>query len=107
MGDGYKVEPADLTTHAGTVSRLGEQLGKAADTGGGVDLGVDTYGIIGQFFSVSAREQISGTADSIREVAASLASLSQAVTSCAEVYELLEDGAAADYEARERVLDGE
>lgn len=107
MGDGYTVEPDDLTTHASTVSGLGERLGKAGDTGSGVDLGIDTYGIIGQFFSVSAREQISGTADSIKEVAASLSGLSQAVKSCAEVYELLEDGAAADYEAKMRGLDSD
>lgn len=104
MGDGYKVQPEDLATHAGTVEKIGERLRKAADTGTGVDLGVDTYGIIGQFFSTTARAEITSAGESMREYADGLMSLSTAVRTCAEAYELLEDVSSNDYEAQAKGL---
>ncbi|GAA5113110.1 type VII secretion target [Haloechinothrix salitolerans] len=104
MGDGYKVEPEDLATHAGTVDKLSERLRKAADKGTGVELGVDTYGIIGQFFSGGAREEIAAAGESMRDYAAGLTSLSKAVKTCAEAYERMEEASAKDYEAKARGL---
>ncbi|MFD2396413.1 WXG100 family type VII secretion target [Prauserella oleivorans] len=72
MGDGFTSTPEDLATHSATVKALGDRLAKAADTGRGVELGGETYGIIGQAFAGDAKEQIAQTAEAISEMAAGL-----------------------------------
>lgn len=104
MNDGFKVEPADLTKHAGEVARLGDQLGKAGEKGAGVDLGTETYGIIGQAFSLSVREEISETGTAIKELSGAFSGISEALRECADGYQRI-DGEIA--EVFDRILRGQ
>ncbi|GAB3492726.1 type VII secretion target [Amycolatopsis cihanbeyliensis] len=91
MGEGFKSTTEDLATHSATMSRLGDQLGKAGEKGGGVDLGMETYGIIGQAFAGDAKEQIRQTADAISELASGLTDFGEGVKAAGENYQLVED----------------
>ncbi|MFD5827350.1 type VII secretion target [Lentzea sp. NPDC060358] len=81
----FTMVPADVTSHAGTVQSMGTELTRAAGRGQGVDLGVDTYGIIGQAFSVPVRIHIAAIANSINELAAALPDVADALRDCADV----------------------
>ncbi|OLF14511.1 hypothetical protein BLA60_02245 [Actinophytocola xinjiangensis] len=76
--------PADVTGHAGSVDGFGTALSAAGAKGAGVDLGIETYGIIGQVFSGSARVQIAMTGNSISEMASSLPDIADALRDCAD-----------------------
>lgn len=91
MPDGFHSTPADLATHSGTMSKLGGRLDAAAKKGAGVDLGIETYGIIGQAFSSSAREQISQTAEAMTGVATAFSDFGTDVKAAGEHYEKIED----------------
>ncbi|SFP98991.1 Excreted virulence factor EspC, type VII ESX diderm [Amycolatopsis arida] len=88
---GFKSTPEDLATHSATVKRLGEQLSGAATTGRGVDLGGETYGIIGQAFAGDVKEQITQTADAIDELASGLSDFGDGVESAGQQYQRIED----------------
>lgn len=45
------VKPDDLRTHAGTVNHLADRVGNCATTGSQTNLGIDTFGILGQPFA--------------------------------------------------------
>lgn len=45
------VKPADLRTHAGTVTHLAERVDNCASTASQTNLGIDTFGILGQPFT--------------------------------------------------------
>ncbi|WP_199434941.1 hypothetical protein [Qaidamihabitans albus] len=90
MGQGFKSTPEDLATHSATVDKLGERLTKAGETGGGVDLGIETYGIIGQAFSGDAREQIAETAEAIKEMGSGLTDFGEGVKAAGEHYRQIE-----------------
>lgn len=98
MSDGFKAEPADIEKHAGEVDRLGDQLGKAGEKGAGVDLGIETYGIIGQAFSASARQEISETGHAITELSTAFSGMGDALRACAETYTGLEEELAAGFD---------
>jgi uncharacterized protein YukE len=90
MSDGFEVVTEDLTRHAGTVEGLGGQLESAGNKGKGVDLGVQTYGIIGQAFSMGVRSNISETGDAITEMATALKDTAEGIRACAEEYDQVE-----------------
>jgi hypothetical protein len=46
------VKPDDLRTHAATVNGLAERVDNCATTGSQTDLGVNTFGILGQPFAL-------------------------------------------------------
>lgn len=103
MSDGFKVEPPDLTNHAGEVERLGDQLGKAGEKGAGVDLGTETYGLIGQAFSMSVRQEISETGTAIKEMSGAFSGISEALRGCAASYQRIDDEIA---EVFDKILGG-
>lgn len=91
MGKGFESTPEDLATHSATVDRLGDRLTEVGQTGAGVDLGIETYGIIGQAFSGGAREQIAQTAEAIKEMGTGLSDFGEGVKAAGEHYQLVED----------------
>ena len=76
--------PEDVTTHAGDVDGLAGELTKAGEQGANVDLGIETYGIIGQAFSVHARMSITDVGNSISELASALPEIAIALRDCAD-----------------------
>ncbi|AXB47775.1 type VII secretion target [Amycolatopsis albispora] len=87
---GFKAKPDELVTHAGTVLKLGERLNQAGTKGGGVDLGIETYGIIGQAFSGDVREQIAETAAALNELGEGLTDFSEGIKEAGGAYERFE-----------------
>ncbi|PXY27537.1 hypothetical protein [Prauserella muralis] len=92
MGDGkgFESTPEDLATHAATVDRLGDRLTKVGETGAGVDLGIETYGIIGQMFSGGARDEITQTSDAIKEMGTGLSDFGEGVKAAGQQYAKVE-----------------
>lgn len=91
MAGGFKSTPEDLATHSATVTNLGDRLGKAAATGTGVDLGGETYGVIGQAFAGDVKEQIAQTGEAINELANGLSEFGEGVASAGQHYEQIEN----------------
>ncbi|MFD9703831.1 hypothetical protein [Lentzea sp. NPDC059081] len=87
----FAMVPADVVNHAGTVQSMGMELTRAAGRGQSVDLGVDTYGIIGQVFSVPVRIHIAAIANSINELADALPDVADALRDCADVTQQTDD----------------
>jgi uncharacterized protein YukE len=87
MSDGFQVVPGELNTHADSVNGFGDQLTAAGDKGRGVDLGIGTYGIIGQAFSGGVRSNISQTGGSINEMGTALKDAATGVRECAKAYQ--------------------
>ncbi|MFG1673096.1 type VII secretion target [Micromonospora sp. NPDC049282] len=84
-GDGIHVEPEDLTTHAHHVERIAGELTTAKQAGEATEPGIDAYGklclsvpvLLGELQGMvvdgmaAAAESVHGTADRLRETAAS------------------------------------
>lgn len=83
--------PADVVSHAGDVQSMGMELTRAAGRGQSVDLGIDTYGIIGQVFSVPVRIHIAAIANSINELAGALPDVADALRDCADATQQTDD----------------
>jgi len=83
--------PADVVSHAGNVQSMGMELTRAAGRGQSVDLGIDTYGIIGQVFSVPVRIHIAAIANSINELANALPDVADALRDCADATQQTDD----------------
>lgn len=82
---GFEIVPEDVVNHAGNVEQLGTRLADAGRAGSSVDLGVETYGIIGQAFSLSVRGEISQTAAAISEAASAFPEIADALRDCAHI----------------------
>lgn len=82
---GFEIVPEDVINHASNVEGLGTRLADAGRTGGSVDLGIETYGIIGQAFSLSVRNEISQTAAAIAEAASAFPDIADALRDCADI----------------------
>ncbi|SFR29265.1 Excreted virulence factor EspC, type VII ESX diderm [Lentzea waywayandensis] len=78
------MEPADVISHAGNVQSFGMELTRAAGRGESVDLGVETYGLIGQVFSLPVRVHIAAIASSINELANALPDVADALRDSAD-----------------------
>jgi len=89
-GKGFESTPDDLATHSATVNRLGDRLTKHGEAGGNVDLGIETYGIIGQAFSGGARDQISQTSEAIKEMGKGLSDFGEGVKAAGLHYQQVE-----------------
>lgn len=57
MNDHYRVHLSDLAAHAGTLDGLAERIATVHGAAAGTDLGIDSFGIIGQFFALGARAE--------------------------------------------------
>jgi hypothetical protein len=82
----FEIVPEDVISHAGNVEGLGTRLAEAGRQGSSVDLGIETYGIIGQAFSGSVRSEISQTADAIAEAASAFPDIAAALRDCADIH---------------------
>lgn len=91
MTSGFSSTPGDLATHSSTVSRLGKQLQDAANTGRNVELGGETYGIIGQAFAGNVKDEIAQTAEAIADLAAGLTDFGEGVSHAGQHYQQIED----------------
>lgn len=91
MSEGFKSSPEDLRTHSATVIRVGEDLSAAGDKGASVDLGIETYGIIGQAFSGNAKEQITQTANAIKDMGSGLTTFGEGVQAAGDAYQQADD----------------
>ncbi|OLF16292.1 hypothetical protein [Actinophytocola xanthii] len=80
----FEMVPADVIAHAGAVEGLAGELTKAGERGAGVDLGIETYGVIGQAFSGHARTSIANMGDLIAELASALPDIADALRDCAD-----------------------
>ncbi|GAB3435057.1 type VII secretion target [Actinophytocola sediminis] len=80
----FAMVPDDVLTHAGSVAGFGTSLAATGRTGADVDLGIETYGIIGQAFSVHARLSISEMGGSISELASALPEIADALRDSAD-----------------------
>jgi len=87
MAGGFKSTPEDLATHSATVTGLGERLEAAGKTGAGVDLGGETYGLIGQAFAGDVKDQITQTAEAISELASGLTDFGEGVAAAGQQYQ--------------------
>jgi uncharacterized protein YukE len=86
-----EVKVGELRDHAGQVAKLGRELTKAGETGGNVELGGETYGIIGQAFAGGAKDSIHGTAQAIKDLAATFADVAAELSECADEYQRTDD----------------
>ncbi|KAA9158600.1 hypothetical protein FPZ12_022450 [Amycolatopsis acidicola] len=91
MGEGFHSTPQDLATHSATVSGLGDRLAKASATGGGVDVGGETFGIIGQAFTFGVKGHITETAGAIADLAAGFRDFGDGVKQAGQNYEEIEE----------------
>jgi hypothetical protein len=82
---GFEIVPEDVINHAGNVEQLGTRLTSAGQAGGSVDLGIETYGIIGQAFSLGVRNEIGQTAAAITEAASAFPEIADALRDCAHI----------------------
>jgi hypothetical protein len=82
---GFEIVPEDVINHAGNVEQLGTRLTDAGRAGSSVDLGIETYGIIGQAFSLSVRNEIGQTAAAIAEAASAFPDIANALRDCAHI----------------------
>jgi hypothetical protein len=80
----FEIVPADVIAHAGAVEGLSGELTKAGEQGAGVDLGIETYGIIGQLFSGKVRTAIDDMGEAIAELASALPDIADALRDCAD-----------------------
>lgn len=80
----FEMVPEDVISHAGNVDGLASEVKAAGELGGNVDLGIETYGIIGQAFSVHARLSIADMGKSIAEMASALPEIADALRDCAD-----------------------
>lgn len=81
----------DMNKHASRVTELGNQLKAAGATGSNVDLGVQTFGVIGQAFSVGVRSSISSTGDAIKALSTTFDTISNELKECATDYRNTDD----------------
>ncbi|TVT27563.1 hypothetical protein FNH05_30785 [Amycolatopsis rhizosphaerae] len=90
MADGFHSTPEDLAKHSATVTGLGERLRQASATGGGVDVGGETFGIIGQAFAFKVKGDITETAGAISDLAVGLTDFGEGVGLAGQNYEQVE-----------------
>jgi hypothetical protein len=94
----FEITPGDVISHAGSVEGFGSALTAAGTQGANVDLGIETYGIIGQVFSVHARMSISEMGGSISELASALPDVADALRDCADSTKETDDDHASLFE---------
>lgn len=90
-GDQLDVVLAALHTHAGHLRGASDTLAAAADRGAAADLGLETYGIIGQLFSLEARAHLAAVAGVIRGEATGLDALADGVVAASDAFEQVEE----------------
>jgi uncharacterized protein YukE len=90
MSDGYQVNIDTLDTHATIVDGLGTRVRAAGEKGAGADLGIETYGIIGQMFNGQVSESIAQTGRAVAEISTALGHTADGLRESAENYYMVE-----------------
>lgn len=91
IGQGFTVEPTELRTHGGTLERVADSVDAAADQGGSVSFGIDTFGIVGQLFAGEARRVSGEAVEELRGFAEDIRSMAAGVRAAGEVYQGIDD----------------
>jgi hypothetical protein len=105
MGDKIQVVTHELHTHAGNVGHLAERVDNCARTGSGTDFGINTFGLIGQVFSVGCRQQAHAASDGLTQAAHAVRDVDQGLQDTADTYHGNEDDNAELFERLHRALD--
>lgn len=85
-GNGFTVEPEELDTHAASLDGVAQRVQAEGERGGGIDFGIDAFGIVGQAFSTQARQTSSGAAEQIADYAQDIRDLGTAVRAAGRAY---------------------
>lgn len=91
MSGELNVRTDDLRTHAGRTHGVGDSIASAARLGGGVEMGGETFGIIGGFFAEGARAAVENAATAIDGLSVDIHGIAGAVGATAEAYDRTED----------------
>ncbi|GAA1264766.1 type VII secretion target [Saccharothrix xinjiangensis] len=91
MSESFEMVPEDIINHAVNVQSIGAELAKVATRGESVELGTETYGLIGQVFSVPVRIHIALIAKSVNELASALPDIADALRDCADTTQQTDD----------------
>jgi hypothetical protein len=105
MADKIHVVTDELHTHAANVGHLAERVDNCAHTGAGTDFGADTFGLVGQIFSVGCRQQAHAAADSLGQAASAVRDVSQGLRDTADTYHGDDNDNAELFERLHRALD--
>ncbi|EHR51522.1 Protein of unknown function (DUF2580) [Saccharomonospora marina XMU15] len=85
-GNGFTVEPDELDTHAASLDGVAQRVQAEGERGGGIDFGIDAFGIVGQAFSTQARQTSSEAAEQIAGYAQDIRDLGTAVRAAGRAY---------------------
>lgn len=83
---GFTVRAGEHDTHAGSLNGVADRVQQAGERGGAIDFGIDTFGIIGQAFSLQARQVSSEAAQQISRYAGDIRDLATAVRTAGATY---------------------
>jgi hypothetical protein len=89
------VTPQALSSHANYLADLAGKISDAADKGGGVSFGVDSFGLVGQMFATQARETSQQAVQQLKTFSERTDKLGEAVGDCAKAYTAEDDNQAA------------
>lgn len=73
-------------------------MNEASQAAGGIDLGIDTFGVINHFFAGGAREQADKAKESLTALMEALNGVTTALRACADTYDTTDTGNAAGLE---------
>jgi hypothetical protein len=88
----FCADPGTISNHGGTVGHVQGMVNDAAAAANGVNLGVDTFGLINHFFAAGAREQADKAKESLAALIEGLNSVTTALRGCADTYSATDTG---------------
>lgn len=98
MSDQYRVYPPDLTAHAGTLDGLAERIATVHGAAAGTDLGIDSFGIIGQFFAIGARVESGRATECIEALREATSCAGTGVRQTGDTYQQVDDANCAIFD---------
>ncbi|RRO18161.1 hypothetical protein EIL87_07905 [Saccharopolyspora rhizosphaerae] len=90
----FAVKPEALNAHGNYLAELAGKISDAADKGNAVSFGVESFGLVGQAFSLQARTTSERAVEQLRTFSERTEKLGEAVGACANAY-TAEDSAQA------------
>ncbi|MGH3979533.1 MAG: type VII secretion target [Pseudonocardiaceae bacterium] len=98
MSEHYRALPADLDAHARNLGGVAGRIDQVATAAGSVNLGTETFGIIGEFFNDGAVVQSARATECIAALREALANVAGGLTETAATYRGVEDANATTFE---------
>jgi translation elongation factor EF-1beta len=89
---GFEVKPDDIDTFATNLESLVGELSASKDVLNGVHFDPLVFGIIGQFFSIAARNKVNEAKDCIAKYEGSIATAKDNTKLTAESYRITDQG---------------